>query len=270
MALTTLQAVNDALPGQTLLWNANKGITGIFSGYWYSALTTTGGPPNQGVAPSSGLAGDVPTKATASTWNWVNPPAGKFTYLARAELLMGQQIPSLSVELYDRLWHNSGINATIATAQSFTPVAVTRPDALGDGVSVWFEVYAAMGAGTPSVSLLYTNQSGTANQLAGSGILTTAMALGRTQPFGLAAGDTGVRSVQTWQASGTFTSGTIGLVLRRRLASMVVPNPGRQVVLDAVALGLPRVYDDAYLEVLLHAGSTSTAIGPFTFNIVQG
>lgn len=269
MALTTLAGINAAFPGQRQFWSKNT-ATGV-AGNWYSSWTLAGFPA-AGSAPSSGVAGDIPTKATTGAYNFVNPASGN-SYLARLSAAIAVNVNSYVLALYDRLWHNSGISSTLTTGQtiqSSTPtVPLTRPDANGASAEAWYEVYVVMGAGTPTVTLAYTDQGGNTGQAGSSGVLSTTMGVGRTGQFTLAAGDTGVRSIQTWTADATFTSGTIGLVIRRLVAQVVVPTGALQQF-DALAVGLPRIYDDAALELLYFASSTSPPIGNVAFNIVQG
>lgn len=269
MALTTLASVNAALPGMKQEYVKAVAVT---AGAWNSAWLLTG-PPGTGVAPSSGVAGDVPTDATAGSFPFTNPSSGN-TYLARLDgYAQAAGAGPTMLAVYDRLWHNSGISSTATTAQTIqasTPlVPLTRPDADGGSAEAWLEVYAAMGSGTPTVTLTYTDQSGNTGQSGSSGALVTTMAAGRTVPFQLAAGDTGVRSIQTWQASATFTSGTIGLVLRRCLTmlSLQVNTPSS---FDALACGLPRVYDDACLELLWFSQSANTIGAAVQFALAQG
>lgn len=271
MAITTQAAIVSALPGQ--VWTWQKIWAGQSLGNWYSAWTVAGSP-GQGVAPSSGLAGDVPTSATTGAFAFINPASGN-TYLGRiAGGIVGNGNPkSWALAVYDRLWHNSGISSTATTAQTVSAndagaVHLTRPNAT-TGAEAWWEVYGVMGAGTPTVTLAYTDQDGNVETTGTSGVLATTMALGRTGQFQLAAGDTGVRSIQTWTASATFTSGTIGAVIRRLVTSQTIL-AGESVLYDALSLGLPRVYDSACLEVLWLAASANAPLGQASFNLIQG
>jgi hypothetical protein len=264
MALETMDAVNAALPG----WRLPLANAAWFSGWLATGL------PAAGVAPSSGLAGDVPTDATAgSIGSFVNPASGN-TYLGRVTTFQSQSgnTSNSVLAIYDRLWHNSGIDRTLTTAQTINSVALTRPDANGENVEAWWEVYVTMGTGTPTVTLTYTDQSGNTGNSGSSGALTASMVAGRTERFTMAAGDTGVRSIQTWQGSATFgTVGTIGLVMRRPVALLNVPL-GVQASHDAVSMGLPRIYDDACIEVLAWSISQFSTTYPMAheFSLIQG
>jgi hypothetical protein len=219
--------------------------------------------PGAGVDPSSGLGGDVPTDATAGAFPFTNVTD---THLARLEVYA---TVAGTLILYDRLLHNSGISATSTGAQTLNTVALTRPDANGADVEAWWQVYVVMGAGTPTITLSYTDQVGNAGAAA-TAVMVTTSAANRTGPFALASGDTGVRSVQTWTNSATMSSGTIGLVLRRQVATAGFPFANAAISLDAIRLGLPRVYDDACLELVWLASSTTSNTVAGALKLAQG
>ncbi len=259
MAFTTLAGVTAAVgSAQKLTFMktvANAGIstgTPVFVSAW-----TVAGLPGQGVAPSSGLAGDVPTDATTGSFPFTNPTSGDL-YLARMHVrdsFAGHSYQYLTV--YDRLWHNSGIGVTTLTAQTVNSVALTRPNSNGDTAELWWEVYATMGSGTPTWTASYTNSAGTSGRTATSSVMATTNPVGRTGPFNLDSGDTGVRSVQSVTISATHTSGTQGLVIRRPVTS-IRQFSYKTLRVDPLTLGLPRISNDACLELIWHTLSNQT------------
>jgi len=84
------------------------------------------------------------------------------------------------------------------------------------------------------------------------------MPVGTFIPIQLAAGDTGVRSIQTWQLSATMTSGAYHLVAYRVIARVegAVANLGQAV--DALTGGMPRLYDNT-VPFLLYLPTSTTA-----------
>ena len=78
---------------------------------WY-----LGGIPGAGSAPAPGIGGAQVTATTTGQLPFTNPVSGN-TYLAR---LQAQATQPGTLLLCDRLWHNSGISATVTTAQTFT------------------------------------------------------------------------------------------------------------------------------------------------------
>lgn len=235
-------------------FNFAKNFTPQATGQWFALFNATG-TPGAGATPSSGLSGDIPTDATAGSFPFTNPTPPVLNYLGYASGVCSQVG---TIYLYDRLWHNSGISSTILTAQTINSVALTRPDANGVGAEVWWQVYATMGAGAPVVTLSYTQQgaAGASGRSASSGTMVTLMTTGRTGPFTLQAGDLGVKSIQSWTANATFTSGTIGLVIRRKIGAIPITAADGGIVLDAIQNGLPAIPDDACMELVMMIGNS--------------
>jgi hypothetical protein len=95
----------------------------------------------------------------------------------------------------------------------------------------------------------------------------TTAAVGTFVPFQLAAGDTGVRSVEGLTLGTSLVSGTVHLVQYRVLASVMVPpvtsGEGR---VGLIELGMPRLYDASvpFLVVL----PTTTTLGNLDATVV--
>ncbi len=155
-------------------------------------------------------------------------PSSGNSYLAYFE---AQATQAGRLLLLDRLWHNGGYTITSTSAQnSTTPTWPSRcptsgtdlsPATTGLGVMLAVEVSAATGAGTPTITISYTNSDGTSGRTATNILATVASsAIGATYFIGLQAGDVGVRSVQSLTLSATWTSGTINLVAYRKIAAL--------------------------------------------------
>jgi hypothetical protein len=193
-------------------------------------------------------------------------PASNQAYLSRFAAMATQAGMLL---LCDRLWHNGGITITSTSAQSITsPTWPARcptsgidetPATTGEGVMLAVEVSAATGAGTPTITISYTNQDGTAGRTATNIVATVASsAAGATYLIGLQAGDRGVRSVQSITLSATWTSGTINLVAYRLLAMLplIAGNVGNAD--DALTGNLPLIYNGT-VPYLMFIPTTTTA-----------
>lgn len=268
MAILTLNDLVAALlPPVPYYRSAFTGkAAGMLHNPWYSA-----GMP--GVAPlsSAGLAGEA-----LSSWSGQIPfpstVAGKNIYLARMEFMQASNIGNVVIN--DRLWHNSGFVVTNTAAQAIASTALPSRDAdganAGRGVMLAMEVTAALGAGTPTLTVDYTNSVGTAGRTGTIGPIATTSALGTFYPMTMQDGDVGVRSVQSITSSATMTSGSVSFVLYRpvTMLGMVAPNIGYTE--DAVALGLPRWYNGS-VPFLTHVlGSTSMGISAGSFVWAQG
>lgn len=111
-------------------------------------------------------------------------------------------------QLVDFLWVNSNISGTTTTNQAITSGAMPARDLDGSvngrgcGIALYFYTAAGTNAGAISTSTVsYTNTAGTAGRTATLTATTgfqipTTPALGTWVPFSLAAGDTGVKSIE--------------------------------------------------------------------------
>jgi hypothetical protein len=120
--------------------------------------------------------------------------------------------------LWDFLWVNSGIAVTTTTAQTINSVAWPARDldgsTNGQGVNAAILVTTATtnaGAIT-NTTLSYTNQAGTAGRTATIASFPAAAVIGTIVPFQLAAGDSGIRSIQTITLGTSYGGGAISLV----------------------------------------------------------
>ncbi len=265
MAIATMDQLVAALAAAQQKRFFKSSQTAKAAGTWASFWKATG-EPGAGANPSTG-AGDVPTSSTAGAIPWSNPSGSDVAYLAQLQGMLTTQ-PGIVV-LADRLWENSGLVGNINTLQSFSGLTVTRPDATGDNNELWIEWYTATGSSQVNITVIYTNQSGSSS--------TTTFAFyaspvaGQMIPVPLAAGDTGVRSVQSVQLSAsTGTAGSFGLTILRRLGEIFCPLPASGDTLDAFALGLPQVDPNACLFLFMLANATSTGDLKGGLTIVKG
>jgi hypothetical protein len=250
-----------ALPGQHRHF-AKSSVTPKAAGSWHS-LWTAAGQPGAGAAQGS-VNGAVPTSATAGAFTFTNPVSNN-SYLAKLTVA-GATTGTLI--LYDRLWHDSALSATSTSSQPISQPALTRPDANGDDVELWAEIYTATTAAATATAT-YTDQDGNTGNSATASIIAASVA-GQMFPFALAAGDTGVRAVTAVVLSGSMTAGAWGLTLLRRLAEIPIGLIGVGNTYDAFALGMPQVYDNASLTFMVMA--TGTTFGPVmgSIEIIQG
>lgn len=245
MAITTLDGlIAGMLPPEPVVKAAFTGeASGLFHTPFYLA-----GRPGAAVAPTPGLAGAALT-SYAGQIPFPAAVGGKNIYLAG---LGGVQAGNVGAAyLMDRLWHNSGIVVTTTTAQTINSVAWPARDQNGStngvGVMVGIEVSTATtnaGAVT-TITMSYTNQAGTAGQVATIPNFPATAVAGTFVPFMLAAGDTGVRSIQSITLGTTLTAGTIHLVAYRQCAWLAMGASNVGVDKDGVQLGFPRMFDNS-------------------------
>jgi hypothetical protein len=256
MAITTLdQLLAGMLPPASIV----KAATPTLVAGRPQSLFYLAGAPGAAVAPSSNLAGTALTNY-AGQIPFPSAVYGENINLARFQ---AQASIAGTLILCDRLWHNSGLSLTTTTAQTINSVTWPARDAngaiSGNQVLIGLEVTTATGSGTPVFTMSYTNQAGTAGQT-GTGILTgvASSPVGAFYPVGLAAGDTGVQSVQTFTLSASWTSGAASLVAYREIARLEITSSNVPAAIDAITSGMPCMYDSS-VPFLLFVPSTSTA-----------
>ena len=124
----------------------------------------------------------------------------------------------------DRLCHQSGLDATITTAQTTNlPTAALPRYTDGKGVWIAHERCVAVGTTASDITVSYTNQDGTSGRTSPTTTFTVTgnvddSAIGQLYILPLQEGDTGVRSVQSVTLSGsTGTAGNFGITLLKPL-----------------------------------------------------
>lgn len=224
---------------------------GLAHSHFYSV-----GSPGAAVAPTPGVNGAALT-SYAGQIPFTNPGAGN-SYLARCALSASVAATLL---VCDRLWHNSGLSATLTTSQAIVsptwPARDRNGATLGHGLLCGVEWSAAGGAGVPTVTLGYTDQDGNAGATTTFTGVATPNA-GTFERWGLATGDTGIRSIQSYQASATRTSGTFHMVLYRILTTLSVAAANVGAVVDALTSGFVRLYDNT-VPFIIQIPSATTA-----------
>lgn len=262
MAITTLdQVIAGMQPPRPILKN---GVTMEGIGQQHS-LWYTPGNPGAATASAPGMAGAAMT-SDAGQIPFTNPVSGN-THLAR---FAASSSVAGTLLLMDRLWDNSGIAVTTLTAQTVGSVAWPARDANGatngNGVMVALEVQTATtnAAANATMSISYTDQAGTAGKTGGVGAAiplafpATAVA-GTFVPFALAAGDSGVRSIQTVTLAVSLVTGAVKLVAYRELARLEITTANIGNAVDALTSGFPRLYDNT-VPFLVWVPSATTAV----------
>lgn len=263
MAITTLDAL---FAGMRPPVRFAKAVTPTLVAGKVQSLWGLAGSPGAGAFDNT-LNGVVLSSSTTipnGAIQHYNPASGN-SYLAFLNAVATQ---AGVLEIRDRLWHNGGYSATSTAAQnSTTPTWPSRcptsgtddtPATTGLGVNLALEVSAAVGAGTPTITCSYTNSAGTAGRTATNVNATlTASSTGSVYEIGLAAGDLGVRSLQSMTLSATWTSGTVNLVAYRTIAQIPLL-AGIPTSLDALTGAGERLYDGV-VPWLVFIPSTTTA-----------
>lgn len=267
MAITTLDGAIAGMqpPKEYVKLVSPTLVVGRYDSPFYRA-----GMPGAAVAPTPGIAGAALT-TYAGQIPFTNPVAGN-SYLARLQLMASQ--PGVFL-LCDRLWHNSGISVTTTGNQTINSAAWPARDLNGStngvGVYIGLEVSTATGAGASVVTIVYTNDAGAGTKTGTCNpAYAASSAIGAFYTFLLAAGDTGVRSIQTYASTVSMTSGTIHLVAYRVLARLEVPAGYVGNAVDALTGGFTRLYDNTVPFILFLPSATTAANYQGQMIVTQG
>lgn len=257
MSIITLDG---ALAGMKYPREIIKGATGTMVAgrphtQWY-----TNGMPGAGVASNAGINGEILSSPVSGQIPFTNPTSGN-SYLAR---LQAQATQAGSLLLIDKIWVNSGITITSTDTQSITGAQIPARDANGTttGTQVLgaVEVSTVTGAGTPTLTLGYTNTAGQAKTATNINATAAASPVGTFYPIGLAAGDTGIQAVTSIKLSATWTSGVIHVVLYRIIARLELTQSNTPNAIDCLTGGFPRIFDDSVLTTVFIPYTTSSSI----------
>lgn len=242
------------------------------SGYWYCFAKDNGYPGawSPGTPGTDGRTTDGTTAADAGCipiWT----PTGSL-YLEQVNQVA---TTSTSIVTWDILWVNTALSVTTTTAQTIAsfPTLPARDDngtTNGDGCMVGILFTAAStNAGTITNSTIsYTNSAGTSGRTGTldtntGDIIPATPVVGTVVWFQLAAGDLGVRSVQSITLATSLVSGSISLIVARAIAGHGIPaaNVGFDNVYNAPGL---RIWNGSCLHVMQKAiGSGATTVHGF-------
>lgn len=231
----------------------------------FQSLWKAGGRPSAGSSPGS-TSGVVCTSSTAGAIAYTDPGGGLTGYLGRLEV---SSSVAGSFILYDRLVASDGLVGNVTTLQTVGTPSLTRWTT-GTSVGCWIEVYTALGTGSPTATIKYTNQAGTTGQT-GTVVLVASAKVGEMFPVALASGDTGVQAVASVQLSSAQSiAASFGVTLAQRVVTAPVSLANIGQNFDYAALGLPIIADSPCLawKVLCTTTSTGVLVAGFTF--VQG
>ena len=123
--------------------------------------------------------------------------------------------------ILDILWMNSGLNVTTTTAQAITPATAAARDNNGtsNGQGVIAAIYVANATTNASAvtntTISYTNQDGVSGKVGTIPSFPQTAVAGSLIFIHLAAGDTGVRSIESITLGTSYGGGAIHLVLVR-------------------------------------------------------
>lgn len=252
------------------------------AGVWYS-LFRGGGNPGADTIMGTGtnLAFQALTDTTA---NATGIPHGgnvggyKVLLNAAAQTAAATTAPCVLM-LVDLLGFYNITSVTTTGAQTLNNTVTLPRYTNGAGVQAFITPSTVMGAATPNITLGYTNSAGTAGRAtpatlpignsaaAVTSIVYSGTGAGKYGPFmPQAAGDAGIRSVQSINLSASYVSGVLNLVLCKPLITLPLTTLGVTAERDLVnqLASMPKVYDGACLAWLMLAGAATPVASPIS------
>lgn len=264
MAITTLDGVIAAAKQRVQLFKSASRTS--VAAMPFSVFDIAGNPGAGTLAGTSTTTGVVPTAATAGCPNIKAFGGGATGYIARVE---GSNTVACRITLFDLLW-KGGAYAFNASTSGNSPASFSSRIPGGNeytGLELWYEQVTA-GTGVQGVNVSYNNETGNAKS---TGVINApaAMILGRMFQIPLAAGDKGLRGV-TGVVGSTATVGTFNLLVMRPLAEIRVRVANDGIVQDALMTGMPQVFADSALVMVVTTDSTATQLPELVVDIING
>lgn len=239
---------------QTIAYSKTTARTSV-ANVWFAIHDLAGNPGAATLAIGNTANGLVPTDATAG-YPIITFSTG-LGYVATVDF--GSTV-ACRINLFDRLFHCGAYAFNAATTLASQPVYSSRVPGGTDytGLQIWAEAVTA-GTLVQSVTVTYTDQDGNAGATTGAVSAGAATTVGKLWQLPLAAGDSGVQKIES--VTGTVASaGTFNVFVARPLWSgrVMVANGGDTHGIDRT--GLPQIWTDSALCVMVNADSTSTGL----------
>lgn len=258
------------------------------AGLWYSLFRGGGNPAADTImGTGTNLAFQALTDATANATGI--PHGGNVTdykvLLNAAAQSAAATVAPCVLMLVDLLGFYPITSVTTTGAQTLNNTVTLPRYTDGAGVQAFLTPSTVMGAGTPNLSLGYTNSAGTAGKAtpatlpigntaaAVTSIVYSGTGNGKYGPFmPQAAGDAGIRSVQSVNLSATYTSGVLNLVLCKPLITLPITTLGVTAERDLVNqfASMPKIYNGACLAWLMLAGAATPVASPISGHLEFG
>lgn len=245
-----------------------SGTAADTAGYWYCTSKDPGFPGAWSPG-TPGLNGRVTDGTQTADYGCIpipNPSVGA-NYLTEIQMAASTNHSHL---FFDVLWVNSGIVVTTTTAQSIVtptlPARDTNGQTNGEGCMIALLTTTANtnAAAIANSTVTYTNSRGVTGRtatlaaVAGSQI-TISPVIGTITWFNLAAGDTGVKSIEAITLNTSLVAGAVSLMICRDIATIgtTIANVSAQKVIGAPGI---RLYNGT---CMLHCNLASATTATF-------
>ena len=258
------------------------------AGLWYSLMRGGGNPAADtilGTGTNLAFQALSDTVATASGIPHGGNVGGYKVLLSAAAQTAAATTAPCVLMLVDILGFYPVTTVTTTGAQTLNNTVTLPRYTDGAGVQAFLTPSTVMGAATPNITLNYTNSAGTAGKAtpatlpigntaaAVTSIVHSGTGTGKYGPFiPLAAGDAGIRSVQSINLSASYVSGVLNLVLCKPIMTLPITTLGVTAERDLVNqfASMPRIYDGACLNWLMLAGAATPVASPLSGHLEFG
>jgi hypothetical protein len=265
-----LVAAMTSSSAQNITWNKTN-VTTEGAGTFHDLAQVAGLPGAMLTPDDAGSGGSSLTSASTGALPFIAPSGSNKLYLLNFSATSTQ--PG-GVYVTDRLWACRGLatgSGATTTVTGMTPI--TRYDD-GVGAEIWYWCITAPSAGgSGSMTVSYTNSDGVSGRTAtitlGAG--TPPPTAGQCYPASLQAGDRGVQSIQSvTNTSTSFTGGSHGLVVARRIITAPISTTGVGTSLDGLRTGLQEIDPSACLNFVILCSATTTGYWVGSMQLVEG
>jgi hypothetical protein len=208
----------------------------------------------------------VPTDATAGC-PVINAFGGGNTgYISKVEF---NNTVVCRMQLFDCLWKAGAYTFNVNTSGNSPTSFSSRIPGGTDytGLELWYEQVTA-GTLVQNVAVTY-NDEAAASSTTGTIAAPAAMIVGRMMQLPLAAGDKGIQGV-TGVVGTVASAGTFNLLIMRPLAECRIRVANDSQLQDMFATGMPVVYADSSLMLVVTADSTATGLPEVAIDIING
>lgn len=239
------------------------------NGYWYSTYKDAGFPGAW--APGTpGMNGRITDGTAVGDAGCIPIPNASLGGNYLTEIQLAASV-NHSNYFYDVLWVNSGINVTtVSSVQAIASPTLPARDINGttDGegcvIGLYFTAASTLAAVNALSQVTYTNSKGVGSKIATLSAIVGSQApatpvIGTVLWYNLAAGDSGVRSIQGFNIGATsWLTGTVNLFIARDIATIgtTIPNVTAQKI-----VGMPgiRLYNGTCMHhAILSSATTAT------------
>lgn len=237
------------------------------AGCWYCTSKDAGYPGAWAVG-TPGVNGRVTDGAASGDYGCIPIPNASTGANYLTALEMASSV-NHTHDFFDCLWVNSGLTVTTTTEQTFTTPTLPARDVNGTtngegcGIALLITAASTLAAAGANLTVRYTNSKGTGSRvatlsaIAGSQVPATPV-IGTIVWFQLAAGDTGVQSIQGITLGTSMLTGSISLMICRDISTIgtTVVNVSTQKIIGSPGI---RLYNGTcLLHNILCSATTAT------------